>query len=76
MGGGNGTTTWTLERFVWGESIAVGELIYVVRDLVPGEPGGENNHIDGVLIIPLDGREDRFIRSPYLCTSKKWLEPA
>ncbi len=76
MGGGSRTTTWTLERFVWGERIAVGELIYVVRDLEPHEAGYDKWHPSGVLIIPLDGKEGRFSRAPYICTSKKWIEPA
>ena len=67
------TTTWTLKHFEWTESIVPGELIYVVRELEPGEKGG---HMDGVLIIPLDGKDGRFSRAPHMCTSKKWIEPA
>lgn len=76
MGGGSGTTTWTLDKFEWGERIEVGELIYVVRDLVPGEAGYDRWHPCEVLIIPLDGKGDRFARGPRLCTKKKWIEPA
>lgn len=75
-GGGSMTTTWTLDRFVWGEQIESGELIYVVRDLVPGEKGYDHWHPCEVLIIPLDGKGNRFARAPHMCTKKKWIEPA
>lgn len=70
------TNTWTLDRFTWGEKIKPGELIYVVRDLVEGEAGYDRWHPCEVLIIPLDGKEGRFSRPPYLCTKKTWIEPA
>lgn len=73
---GGRTTTWTLDRFVWGERIKPGELIYVVRDLEPHEAGYDRYHPSGVVIIPLDGKEGRFSRAPHICTSKKWIEPA
>ena len=76
MGGGSRTTTWTLDRFVWGEEIVVGELIYVVRDLVPGEEGYDPWHPGEVLIIPLDGKDDRFKYGLQMCTKKRWMEPA
>lgn len=73
MGGGSATVTWTLEHFRWGERIPAGELLLVVRELKKHEAGG---HLDAVLIVPLDGRDDRFTHAPHLCTSKKWIEPA
>jgi hypothetical protein len=71
-----GTTTWTLDAVIWGEKLAPGSLIYVVRDLKEDEEGGQRNWLDGVLIIPLDGKPGRFDKAPHLCTSKAWIEPA
>ena len=44
-----------------------------MRELELGEKG---DHMDGVLIILLDGKDGRFSRAPHMCTSKKWIEPA
>lgn len=71
-GGGSGTTTWTLDRFEWGEGIPAGTPIWVERLVAKPEHG---YHIHGAVIWVFDGDARRFAKKSRLCTSVRWLEP-
>lgn len=72
VNGGSGTTTWTLDAFMWGRRIPAGEFVWVARDVRRDEKGG---HLDAAVIWLLEDGAD-FSRETRLCTSKRWLEPA
>jgi len=72
MGGGSGTTTWTLDRFSWGRRVNPGQLVWVERRVVDPEPG---YHIHGAVVWLLEDGAD-FSKRSRLCTSLNWLEPA
>src|SRR5690606_23847221 len=43
----SGTTTWTLDAFLWGLSVPPGQLVWVEREVLREEKGG---HLKGVVV--------------------------
>jgi hypothetical protein len=64
--------TWHLHDFVVHNNLTFDSVIYVFRELQGYDMG---SHLDAVVGIIVDGRNDRWLDGPVTCVCKSSLEP-